>query len=370
MESWSSIWAGLTGFVATHGLLAVAVIVALKSAGIPLPVPADLLVIFVGVQAASGLVPLWLAWLVLAASTTAGAALLYMGARWVRPENIVHYGHYVGLSEGRLRTAEDELRQRGRRAIFLARVIPGLRLAIVVVCGILGTPWRTFLSPVALAAVAYVGICLGIGYLLGPAVVDSLARLALPVGLAAQLVAVGLLLVWLVRTRRTLRPQAVRTKLPRSERVRAGALAGALAIAGATMVLNVVYFGGPLGGVPLAPPGLAGAAAQQFQSTLTLAYLLTTVVLVIALGVVWGATYGAVSTHFVADLPDWVRGLGFAVLPLLISVLSLAPLALVQPRTSMILLVFGEVFRWTNYGILLGLIFPIFGASGSRYALS
>src|SRR5262245_2053455 len=124
MESWSSIWAGLTSFIAAHGLLALAVIITLKSAGIPLPVPADLLVVYAGIHARSGVFPLWLAWLVLVVATIVGAVLLYTGTRWARPEKIVHYGHYVGLSETRLRRAEDALSQRGRRAIFLARVVP------------------------------------------------------------------------------------------------------------------------------------------------------------------------------------------------------------------------------------------------------
>ena len=69
MESWSSIWGGLTSFIAAHGLLAMAIIVALKSGDVPLPVPADLLVVYVGIQARSGVFPLWFAWLVLVAAT-------------------------------------------------------------------------------------------------------------------------------------------------------------------------------------------------------------------------------------------------------------------------------------------------------------
>jgi hypothetical protein len=65
MDFWTSFWSGLSGFVAEYGLLSVAIILLLKSAGIPLPVPGDLLVVFVGVQARTEDVPLLGAWVLL-----------------------------------------------------------------------------------------------------------------------------------------------------------------------------------------------------------------------------------------------------------------------------------------------------------------
>ena len=89
------------------------------------------------------------------------------------------------------------------------------------------------------------------------------------------------------------------------------------------------------------------------------------IVFVIALGIFWGATYGAVETQFAAHWPGWLRGLAFASLPLFVSLLWLTPPAFGQPATSVIVLALGETFRWATYGILLGEIFPILGSSWS-----
>ncbi|MBV9358698.1 MAG: hypothetical protein JO023_24585, partial [Chloroflexi bacterium] len=101
MELWTSFWSGLATFIAEHGPLMLLLIVLLKSAGIPLPVPADLLVIYVGIQARAGRVPLGWSWPWLSVATVAGATLLYAFARWVGPDAVLPYGHSVGLNAHR-----------------------------------------------------------------------------------------------------------------------------------------------------------------------------------------------------------------------------------------------------------------------------
>ena len=105
MDLWDSFWSALTGFISDAGLLAIAVIVLLRSAAIPIPVPADLLVVMVGVRAREQQFVLWPAWLVLSGSTTIGAALFYLFVRWIGHGDIVHYGHYVGLTTERINSA-------------------------------------------------------------------------------------------------------------------------------------------------------------------------------------------------------------------------------------------------------------------------
>ncbi|MBV9600937.1 MAG: hypothetical protein JOZ87_29330, partial [Chloroflexi bacterium] len=65
MDELEEVWSGLVTFTASHGLLSVAAIQFVKSAGVPLPVPIALFMVLLGVQASEGTVSLWLAWLVL-----------------------------------------------------------------------------------------------------------------------------------------------------------------------------------------------------------------------------------------------------------------------------------------------------------------
>src|SRR5215831_4984265 len=167
MDLWVSFWSGLATFTAEHGLLTVAIIVLLKSAGVPVPLPADLLVVLVGVHARETNMAVWPAWVVLSAATTIGAGLLYSFATWVGEDSVVHWGHYVGLTPARLQSAEERIQERGAVAIVRARLVPGLRLAIVAVAGIVQIHWRIFLAAVLVGALVYDGACLALGYLVG-----------------------------------------------------------------------------------------------------------------------------------------------------------------------------------------------------------
>src|SRR3954453_22514184 len=154
MDLWVSFWSALARLVPDNGLMMVAAIVLLRSAAVPIPVPADLLVVMVGVEARETGAALWAPWLLLSAATAIGAALLYTFARWVGRVHgdILRYGRYVGLTEARINTAEAQLDARGARAVMLGRIIPGLRTAIVAVCGMLRYRWTTFLLAVILGA--------------------------------------------------------------------------------------------------------------------------------------------------------------------------------------------------------------------------
>src|SRR5215831_5689953 len=116
MDIWVSFWSALTSIIPENGLLTVALIVLLRSAAVPIPIPADLLMVMVGDRARQERLELWLPWLVLSAATTIGAVLLYVFARWLGQGDVIHYGHYFGLSAARLSSAEAQLDTRGARA--------------------------------------------------------------------------------------------------------------------------------------------------------------------------------------------------------------------------------------------------------------
>jgi hypothetical protein len=194
--------------------------------------------------------------------------------------------------------------------------------------------------------------------------IEALQQIVIPFGLVVRLAVVGILLIWLVRARRDLDRRAARPILGRTNRVKAGALAGVLAIAGSTLVVNaLIYVGGPLAEVLLATPGSVMALAFRFP--VELLYFMTSIVLVIVLGVFCGSIYGVMENRFGATWPDWLHGLAFAALPLIVSLVSLTPLFLFSccpPRATWLVAAVGETIWWTMYGVLFGLIYPLFRA--------
>src|SRR5579871_2320512 len=218
MDLWDSFWSALAAFIADNGPVAVALIVLLRSAAVPIPVPADLLVMVVGARAREQQLLLWPAWFVLTISTTVGAALFYAFVRWIGQGDVSHYGRYIGLTTERLSSAESQLIERGTRAVFVARIVPGLRLAIVAVCGVLRFRWWNFVVAVAFGALIYVAVCLTIGYIFGDAIVGLVGDLVFPLGVLEPVLGLSILLFWLVRARRSTRRLVASNRLSRASR--------------------------------------------------------------------------------------------------------------------------------------------------------
>jgi membrane protein DedA with SNARE-associated domain len=362
MDLWVSFWSALTESIAENGLPVVALIVLLRSAAVPIPVPADLLVVIVGAQAREQHALLWPAWLVLAMATTVGAALFYAFVRWIGQGDVSHYGRYIGLTTERLTAAEMQLTEGGVRAVFLARVVPGLRLAIVAVCGMVSFDWWKFVAGVALGALIYVGACLTIGYVFGDAINELIGDLVFPFGLVEPVAGLSILLFWLVRARRTTPRLAAGGRLSRASRVRVGALAGALAIAGATMLLNIIiYFV-----APIAADAFGGIRGPQ--TTLTFSAGLGSILQLIldsaVVGVLWGVVYALEDGRSAAGWRDWWRGLAFALLPFLVVMVAQLLVVLQSERSlsAWLILGIGEAVRWGTYGVLIGLTYPVLRA--------
>jgi membrane protein DedA with SNARE-associated domain len=359
MDLWDSFWSAVLEFIAAHGLQAVALIVLLRSAAVPIPVPADLLVVLVGDRAREEPSLLLPAWLLLALSTTVGAVLFYAFVRWIGHGDINHYGRYIGLTNERLSEAEAQLGRRGARAVFVARIVPGLRLAIVAVCGMLRFRWWKFVIAVALGALIYVGLCLAIGYVFGDAVVGLVGDLAFPLGLLEPVLGLAILVWWLVRARRTTPPATAGSHLSRPSRVRVGALAGTLAIAGSTMLVNaLVYLLAPA--LTSSLDGLRGPdLVDRFSDAAggLLVLLLDSVMF----GIGWGVVFALDDGRSLGEWRDWLRGLAFATLPFVLVMLVGLRVTRQTDQSLMAALLLGvtEALRWGAYGVLLGLIYPV-----------
>src|SRR5215510_14313483 len=118
MDPWVSFWSDLTNWIAAHSLLAATVVVVLKSAGIPLPIPGVLVLVYAGADARDTGAQPWPVWLLFSGATVLGASLLYEFTRWLGADDLVRYGRYVGLTAGRLESAQGQLERGGRRTIF------------------------------------------------------------------------------------------------------------------------------------------------------------------------------------------------------------------------------------------------------------
>jgi energy-coupling factor transport system substrate-specific component len=175
----------------------------LEEVGIPLPfAPGDLLLAIAGIAVAAGRVPA-LMMVGLALGSIVGGALLgreiFALLGWPRVMRLADRLH----ARAPLERASQMLERNGWRAVFTARLIPGLRVHTTQVAGLNRMPRLEFLAGLAPAAAVYVGAFLGLGFAFGRpilAVIHDVERQALYV--IGVIVVGAILLLWLRRRAR------------------------------------------------------------------------------------------------------------------------------------------------------------------------
>ena len=107
-------------------------------AGVPIPVPADLVMFTVGERVAAGKFPLWLAVTGFEVIAVLGTTALFLACRGPAQRIIARFGPRLGLTEARLGRAAAFAETRGRPGLALGRGTPGLRTLTVIAAGVSG----------------------------------------------------------------------------------------------------------------------------------------------------------------------------------------------------------------------------------------
>lgn len=191
----------------TTGLLGLFGVLFLKEAGVPVPVPGDLLVLATGAAAAHGDVdPILAITAVLLAGYLGGSvqfALLRGGLR--RP--FLALLERFGLTRERVERHAERLRERGSRGVAISRATPGVRVIAVAASALAALPFARFLAGLVIGNTAFVGLHFLLGFVIGPAAVSAVASFGLATtGLGVALAIIGVAGWWWLRRRRARRP--------------------------------------------------------------------------------------------------------------------------------------------------------------------
>src|SRR5579871_4230429 len=133
-----------------------------------------------------------------------GSTFLYFGSRIAGRSLVYRYGRFIRLTPERLDKAEQWLKRHGSRAVFLGRLVPGLRIVTAVACGVFDVPFRAFFPAMSVGALLYIVVYTLLGYYLGAPVLGLLEKIHIPFGLLGSLVPVALILLWTYRARQAL----------------------------------------------------------------------------------------------------------------------------------------------------------------------
>jgi membrane protein DedA with SNARE-associated domain len=196
-----------------------------EEAGVPIPIPGDTLVMLAGTQRPH---TLGHALAVIGVSSLAvflGSSLLFVVVRRGGRPLLVKYGKYILLDERRLQQMEEWFRRRGRPAIVVGRLIPGLRIPTTVMAGVSGMSFHEYALTAAVAGLIWSTFYYLVGNALGRAapfvlalladVLDDVPRWLLVLG--AVLIVTGTVLValaWRLQQVRVDRPEMEGTLIP------------------------------------------------------------------------------------------------------------------------------------------------------------
>jgi membrane protein DedA with SNARE-associated domain len=167
---WRPLTHALRLFVLEHQTGGLFVVILLEELGIPLPAPGDVAIAYGGYLTTTGSIPYPLAYLAVVSGAVLGSTCnLTISRRYGRPF-IQRYGRYIGITDERLVRAEETFRRWGPWAIIIGRHIPGMRIVLSALSGILEVPYRVFIPCVVVSASIWAAIFLELGRRLGPRV--------------------------------------------------------------------------------------------------------------------------------------------------------------------------------------------------------
>jgi membrane-associated protein len=174
-EFLSGIARALLAAVTAHQYVTLFFGIAIEEAGIPLPVPGDLLIAYFGWRA--GRDPIEVAQVILtcALASTAGTQAPYWLARRFGHRVAEGAAFWLDIDPRAVDSLLKRVERNGFRGVLIARLIPGLRVAVSLVAGTAGVPPLRFAGAVFAAAAIYWTGWVLLGVFVGPHVADVLS---------------------------------------------------------------------------------------------------------------------------------------------------------------------------------------------------
>jgi membrane protein DedA with SNARE-associated domain len=150
------------GHLAPFGLLYI------EESGVPMPLPGDVFVMYVGRFLPHNLVAWAAAWAAMVLVVVLGASnLFWMSRRLGRDLPDHRLGRFLHVTRPRIARAQGWFERWGPAALIFGRHIPGFRVPLTVAAGVVGVSFRTFALSVAVSAGIWVGAFLFIGVSFG-----------------------------------------------------------------------------------------------------------------------------------------------------------------------------------------------------------
>lgn len=173
-EEFSDLGSSVNRLLRRFGVGASLFLLYVEESGVPLPVPGDVYVIYLG-QVSAGPASLIASWLAIIAVVVAGSSNLYLlsrrwGGRLIRGR----LGTILHLDPEGITRAERWFGRWGALAIIFGRHVPGFRVPITVLAGTMRVRYPVFAASVAVSTAVWSAIWLLLGDRVAPVLVRFL----------------------------------------------------------------------------------------------------------------------------------------------------------------------------------------------------
>jgi membrane protein DedA with SNARE-associated domain len=198
--------------LAGTGLLAIVGLILVKEAGLPIPVPGDLIVIGAGVAAGRGDMDPAVALVALVVASIVGGVVQFGLLRSVARPALLRLLSRV-TSTDRIDGQAERLRRGGARSVAVARSTPGVRIVAIAASALADLPAAVFVAGLAAGNALFIAAHFGLGFLLGEPVLSVVGGALGPIAIVGVALAVLGAVGWIVVSRRRrgaqLRPLAI-----------------------------------------------------------------------------------------------------------------------------------------------------------------
>lgn len=161
-------------FIGQHQGIALGLVVGLEEAGLPLPIPGDIFILYAGYLVGIHRLDFWPTCLYIMVTATIGASILFFVGRKVGSGFLLRHGHIFHVNAERLIRMRRLIRRYGALIIIFGRYVPGLRIVLTVVAGALYMPYPIFAGSVLVSSFVWAFVLLNVGERLGRQVLSML----------------------------------------------------------------------------------------------------------------------------------------------------------------------------------------------------
>jgi len=133
----------------TRGL-ALFFILLVEESGVPMPIPGDFLILYSG-SVLINIFELVSTFFGVLIGAALGSTFLFIISRHIGRPIIYKFGKYILVPKSRLKTIEKYFHRHSHDAVLFGRFLPGMRVIISLVAGIMGMKYKGFITQVLIA---------------------------------------------------------------------------------------------------------------------------------------------------------------------------------------------------------------------------